>query len=278
MLGAMIRGERGQREKRPARRQARLAGLPSAARDRSSPYWLFGRHPVVAALGNPARRHRRLVATASAIDRLNEAFPGGLPLDPELTTAEAIVRLLPPGAVHQGVALLADPLSPPPLAEVLAASPGPVVVLDQVTDPRNVGAVLRSAAAFGAAAVIVQDRHAPGESGAMARAAAGALDRLPLLRAVNLARTLAALKEAGLWVVGLEAAAERTLASAGLEGRRVALVLGAEDEGMRRLTREGCDLLVRLPQTRAVESLNVSVAAAVALYAVQAARLEALAA
>lgn len=278
MLEAMVRGGRGQRGERPAGNEPRPAGSRWARTGRSAPYWLYGRHAVVAALANRARRHRRLVATAEAAAQLTEAFPGGLPLDPERLSAEEIGRLLPPGAVHQGLALLADPLAPPPLAEALAASPGPVVVLDQVTDPRNVGAVLRSAAAFGAAAVIVQDRHAPGEGGAMARAAAGALDRIPLLRAVNLARTLAALKEAGLWVVGLDAAAERTLASAGLEGRRLALVLGAEDEGMRRLTREGCDLLVRLPQTRAVESLNVSVAAAVALYAVQAARLEALAA
>ncbi len=254
------------------------ASRPPRHRERSAPYWLYGSHAVAAALANPARRHRRLVATEDAVRRLMHALPEGLPVDPECATAEAISRLLPPGSVHQGVALLADPLSPPPLAEVLATSPGPVLVLDQVTDPRNVGAVLRSAAAFGAAAVIVQDRHAPSESGAMARAAAGALDRLPLLRAVNLARTLAALKEAGLWVVGLEATAERTLASARLADRRLALVLGSEDEGMRRLTREGCDLLLRLPQTQAVESLNVSVAAAVALYTVQAARLEALAA
>ncbi len=273
-----MQGGRRQRAERPI--GARGHGTPRAPqqRERSQPFWLYGTHAVAAALANPARRHRRLVATEQALQRLTRTLPEGLPVKPECATWEAISRLLPPGAVHQGLALLVDPLSPPPLAEALAASAGPVIVLDQVTDPRNVGAVLRSAAAFGAAAVIVPDRHAPGESGAMARAAAGALDRLPLLRAVNLARTLAALKEAGLWVVGLEATAERTLASAGLADRRLALVLGAEDEGMRRLTREGCDLLVRLPQTRAVESLNVSVAAAVALYAVQAARLEALAA
>ncbi len=153
-----------------------------------------------------------------------------------------------------------------------------MIVLDQVSDPRNVGAILRSAAAFGAAAVIVQDRRAPAETGAMARAAAGALDRVPLLRAVNIARTIEALKQAGLWILGLDAAAERTLGEAGLGDRRLALVLGAEDEGMRRLTRESCDLLVRLPQTDAVASLNVSVAAAVALHAVQSRKLEGLAA
>ncbi|MCS6855384.1 MAG: RNA methyltransferase [Elioraea sp.] len=278
MLKTMVRGGGAQRGEAPRAGRAHGGRCPSAGRERAAPYWLYGLHPVAAALGNPARRLRRLVATEEALRRLAQVLPAGLPVAPERAPAEAIARLVPPGAVHQGLALLADPLSPPPLAEALAASPGPVVVLDQVTDPRNVGAVLRSAAAFGAASVIVQDRHAPGESGAMARAAAGALDRIPLLRAVNLARTLEALKQAGLWVVGLEASAERTLASAGLGDRRLALVLGAEDEGMRRLTREGCDLLVRLPQTRAVESLNVSVAAAVALYAVQAPRLETLAA
>jgi 23S rRNA (guanosine2251-2'-O)-methyltransferase len=223
---------------------------------------------VRAALGNPARRIRRVLASREAA--------AALPPDaaPERAEAATIAGLLPPGAVHQGLAALVDPLSPPPLAEALAAAPGPVLVLDQVTDPRNVGAILRSAAAFGAAAVIVQDRHAPLEGGAMARAAAGALERIPLLRAVNLARTLEALKQAGLWIVGLAADAPTTLAEAGLGDRRVALVLGAENEGMRRLTREACDLTVRLPQSRAVESLNVSVAAAVALYAVQRDRLE----
>lgn len=248
----------------PRRRESR-----GHRRDPHGPYWIYGAHAVRAALGNDARTVRRLLAT-------REAAAAALPPDaaPERAEAAAIAALLPPGAVHQGLAALVDPLSPPPLADVLAASPGPVLVLDQVTDPRNVGAILRSAAAFGAAAVIVQDRHAPIEGGAMARAAAGALERVPLLRAVNLARTLDALKQAGLWIVGLDADAPTGLAEAGLGDRRLALVLGSEDEGMRRLTREACDLTVRLPQTGAVESLNVSVAAAVALYAVQHDRLE----
>lgn len=247
----------------PRRRETRVRG-----RDPHGPYWIYGAHAVRAALGNPARRLRRLLATREAA----VALPDGA--TPERAEAAAIAALLPPGAVHQGLAALVDPLSPPPLAEALAAAPGPVLVLDQVTDPRNVGAILRSAAAFGAAAVIVQDRHAPLEGGAMARAAAGALERVPLLRAVNLARTLEALKQAGLWIVGLDAEAPTTLAEAGLGDRRLALVLGAEDEGMRRLTREACDLTIRLPQSGAVESLNVSVAASVALYAVQHERLE----
>lgn len=246
----------------PRRREAKSRG-----RDPYGPYWIYGAHAVRAALGNPARKLRRVLATREAAAALPaEAMP-------ERAEPAAIAALLPPGAVHQGIAALVDPLRAPPLAEALAASPGPVLVLDQVTDPRNVGAILRSAAAFGAAAVIVQDRHAPLEGGAMARAAAGALERVPLLRAVNLVRTLEALKQAGLWIVGLDAASPEPLDAARLADRRLALVLGAEDEGMRRLTREACDLTLRLPQTRNVESLNVSVAAAVALYAVQAARL-----
>lgn len=246
----------------PRRRDAWPRG-----RDPHGPYWLYGIHAVSAALANPARTVRRLVAAREA----EALLPAGTEV--ERAEAAAIAALLPPGAVHQGLAALVDPLSPPPLAAALAAAPGPVLVLDQVTDPRNVGAILRSAAAFGAAAVIVQDRHAPLEGGALARAAAGALERIPLLRAINLARTLEALKQAGLWIIGLDAAAAEPLDAARLADRRLALVLGAEDEGMRRLTRQACDLTVRLPQTRCVESLNVSVAAAVALYAVQAVRL-----
>lgn len=174
--------------------------------------------------------------------------------------------LLPPDAIHQGAALMVDPLPSPPMERLLESTTGPVLVLDQVTDPRNVGAILRSAAAFGAAALVVQERHAPQETGALARAASGALEVVPILREVNLARALEQLKKCGLWVVGLEAAGPVTLAQSGLTGRRVALVLGAEGEGLRRLTRETCDELVRLPIHAAMESLNVSAAAAVALY------------
>jgi 23S rRNA (guanosine2251-2'-O)-methyltransferase len=166
--------------------------------------------------------------------------------------------------VHQGAALLADLLPPPSLTAVLER-PGPVLVLDQVTDPRNIGAVLRCAAAFGAAGVITQDRNAPEETGAMAKAASGALERIPLLRAINLARTLAALKAAGCWVVGLDAAGA-PLRGGPLRERRVALVLGAEGAGLRRLTRDTCDELAGLPMPGGMESLNVSAAAAVALY------------
>ncbi|MFM7416436.1 MAG: 23S rRNA (guanosine(2251)-2'-O)-methyltransferase RlmB, partial [Alphaproteobacteria bacterium] len=166
------------------------------------------------------------------------------------------------------VALLVEPLEAVALEDAIAASDGPVLLLDQVTDPRNVGAILRSAAAFGAACVVLQDRHAPPETGALARAASGALDIVPVVREVNLSRAIASLQKAGFWVMGLAGDATRTLAEACPKDRRVALVLGAEDAGLRRLQRETCDELVRLPITQAMESLNVAAAAAVALYEV----------
>ncbi|MCK8788144.1 RNA methyltransferase [Roseomonas sp. NAR14] len=233
---------------------------------KGGPYWLHGLHAVAAALANPERRPRRLLLTEEAKSALAARVAGPWPVETEIVERGRIAALVAEDSVHQGAALLADPLVPPPLDEALARSAGPVLVLDQVTDPRNVGAILRSAAAFGAAAVVLQERHAPPETGVLARAASGALEVVPVLRAVNLARTLEALKKAELWVVGLDAAATGTLAEAGLSDRRVALVLGAEGEGLRRLTREGCDLLTRLPIAPEMESLNVAAAAAVALY------------
>ena len=226
--------------------------------------WLYGTHAVAAALANPARRVLRLVATAEAARTL----PAGAAA-PELLARPEIDRLLPPGAVHQGLALLVEPLDGWAVEDVARAAAlrdqAVVLVLDQVTDPHNVGAILRSAAAFGALAVLVPDRHAPEETGALAKAASGALERMPLVRVTNVVRALDLLKEAGFWTAGLAADAPRTLAAAALTGR-VALVLGAEGEGLRRLTREHCDHLVRLPMKGEMESLNVSNAAAIALY------------
>ena len=242
------------------RHEGRDAADPSAR----GGLWLYGLHAVAAALRNPHRRLRRLVVTEEAEAALAEAAPQPWPLMAERMERTRLDGLLGRDVVHQGIGLLADPLAPPGLAQVLER-PGPVLVLDQVTDPRNVGAILRSAAAFGVAAVIVQDRHAPEETGALAKAASGALELVPLLRAVNLARTLVALKAAGLWTVGL-AASGAPLRGAALSQRRVALVLGAEGEGLRRLTRETCDELAGLAMAGLMESLNVSAAAAVALY------------
>jgi 23S rRNA (guanosine2251-2'-O)-methyltransferase len=233
--------------------------------------WLYGLHAVAAALANPSRRLRRLVLTGEAEQSLLSRLPQPWPIQAERMERGKIDGLLGRDAVHQGVGLLADPLSPPALSVALER-PGPVLVLDQVTDPRNVGAILRTAAAFGAAAVIVQDRNAPEETGALAKAASGALEKVPLFRAVNIARTIVALKAAGVWCIGLDASGG-ALSGPAFAGRRVALVLGAEGEGLRRLTRETCDELAGIAMPKghesAMESLNVATAAALALYEVQ---------
>lgn len=226
--------------------------------------WLHGLHPVAAALANPARRLKRLLLTEEAEATLQARLPHPWPLAVERTDRAKLDHLLGRDTVHQGAGLLADLLAPPVLSAVLDR-PGPVLVLDQVVDPRNIGAVLRSAAAFGAACVITQDRNAPEETGVLAKAASGALEQIPLLRAVNLARTLVALKAAGLWVIGLDSGGV-PLRGAAFNERRVALVLGAEGAGLRRLTRETCDEVAGLAMPGLMESLNVSAAATVALY------------
>ncbi len=226
--------------------------------------WLYGHHAIAAALANPARRLRHLMLTEEAETVVAAALNQPWPIQPERTDRARLDQLLGRDVVHQGAALLADPLPQPSLQSVLEQS-GPIVVLDQVSDPRNVGAILRSAAAFGAAAVIVQDRNAPDETGALAKAASGALEVLPLIRAVNITRTLIALKAANIWCIGLDAHGQ-ALSGPSFAGRRIALVLGAEGDGMRRLTRETCDEVLGLSIKGVVESLNVSAAAAVALY------------
>jgi len=248
-----------------------------------SPYWLFGVHPVESALRNPRRRPHRLLHTAEAaashgaLLQLAKARPQAAPrLEP--VERDALARLLPAGAVHQGLALLAEPLPAVDIYEVCdglaEAEQAALLVLDQVTDPHNVGAILRSAAAFGARAVICTERHAAAETGVLAKAASGALELVPLVAVTNLARAMETLKEAGVWCVGLAAEAEQAIAAADLTGK-TAIVLGAEGSGLRRLTREHCDLLVRLPTEGPIAQLNVSNAAAVALYeqARQSARL-----
>ncbi len=260
----MPRPQQGARDQRPAPRPAQHSGASEAPR---GTVWLYGVHAVAAALANPARRLRRLMLTEEAEAGLAARLPQPWALAPERTDRARLDRLLGAAVVHQGVALLADPLAPPPLQQAMER-PGPVLVLDQVGDPRNVGAILRSAAAFGIAAVIVQDRNAPEETGALAKAASGALETVPMLRAVNIARTLVALRAAGCWVVGLDAGGA-PLSGPALAGRRVALVLGSEGEGLRRLTRDTCDEVAGIAMpggTNRLDSLNVSAAAAVALY------------
>lgn len=243
-------------------------------RQRDAGPWLYGRHAVAAALANPVRRVRRLIAlpeAAAELRQLAERAAARLPAGaPEQLDRRGFDLLLPQGAVHQGMALAAEPLPALDIDDVLdgiAAAIGPqiVVLLDQVTDPHNIGAILRSAAAFAARAVVMPEHGAPPVTGALAKAASGALEAMPLLRVTNLARTLDRLKGAGFWCVGLEEGAPKTLAEIEL-GNRVALVLGAEGSGLRRLTRERCDHLTRLPTRGEPASLNVSNAAAIALY------------
>jgi 23S rRNA (guanosine2251-2'-O)-methyltransferase len=226
--------------------------------------WLYGTHAVLAAVANPARRLRRLVFSGPP-----PAFPAAPPVRPEAIPREEIGGLLPDGAVHQGIALLAEPLAAPGIDEfcrnLADGGRASVMVLDRVSDPQNVGAVLRSAAVFGADAVIVPERHAPPVTGALAKAASGALETVPLIRVTNLVRALEVLKSAEFWCAGLDTTAETTLAAAAF-ATRTALVLGAEGAGLRRLTRAHCDLMVRVPATGPFASLNVSAAAAVALY------------
>jgi 23S rRNA (guanosine2251-2'-O)-methyltransferase len=231
---------------------------------KGSGVWLYGLHAVAAALINPARHVRRLAATPEGAAKLSRIAPAAAP---DILDRQALEHLLPPGAVHQGVALLADALAQPDLEDIVARAgdAATVAILDQVTDPHNIGAVLRSAAAFGALAVIQPERGAPSATGIVAKTASGALEAVPMVTVTNVSRTLERLKAAAFWCVGLDGTADRTLAEASLTGR-VALVLGAEGKGLRRLTREHCDLLVRLPTRPPVSSLNVSNAAAVALY------------
>jgi 23S rRNA (guanosine2251-2'-O)-methyltransferase len=239
----------------------RKRNRPSNAPSGKPRFW--GRHAVVAALANPKRRAIKLWASQEAASRIE--LPNGLPV----TFAEVadLGRMVPADAPHQGLVLEVEPLEDVYLDELIGGEDKrPLLVLDQVTDPHNVGAILRSAAAFDARGIVTQDRHSPPESGALARAASGALETVPWVRVVNLARALDEMAEAGFWRIGLAGEAQRTLAET-LGSAKLALVLGAEGEGLRQNTAAHCDELARLPISDRVESLNVSNAAAIALYA-----------
>jgi 23S rRNA (guanosine2251-2'-O)-methyltransferase len=225
---------------------------------------LWGKHAVAAALDNPKRKLLRAWATREAAGFMQ--FPKDLPVT--LAEVTDLARLVPHDAPHQGVVIEVEAIEDAWLDELLSPADERAVllVLDQVTDPHNVGAILRSAAAFGAAGIVTQDRHSPPESGVVAKAASGALERVPWVRVVNLARALEEIGEAGFWRIGLAGDAGTDLKDA-LGSPRIALVLGAEGPGLRPNTREHCDALARLPISDAIESLNVSNAAAVALYA-----------
>jgi 23S rRNA (guanosine2251-2'-O)-methyltransferase len=229
----------------------------------------WGRHAVAAALANPERRITRVWITHDTAPEF--AFDPTTPLT--FADVADLGRLVPNDAPHQGVVIEVAPLEDIWLGDVLKDAPerATLLVLDQVTDPHNVGAILRSAAAFDAIGIVTQDRHSPSEGGALAKAASGALERVPWVRVVNLARAMEEIAEAGFWRIGLDGSADTELKDA-LGPQRIALVLGAEGPGMRHNTVQHCDALARLPIGDAVESLNVSNAAAVALYAAKVAQ------
>ncbi len=237
--------------------------------------WLFGLHAVRDALENPARQRLRLIVTKNAADKLADAIAAS-GMEPELADPRKFPAPIDPGSVHQGAALEVKALDWGPLAEVCLGDPDTrddqpplVVLLDRVSDPHNVGAILRSAEVFGARAVIGMRHHAAPETGALAKTASGALERQPYLRVTNLSDAMRELKNMGFTLVGLAGEAEADLATtlAPLKGRAIALVLGAEGPGLREKTRETCDHLAKIPFTSDFGSLNVSNAAAVSLYA-----------
>lgn len=267
---ANIRGRKPQREAEnsarnsPRARHGGKSGPPSEA-------WLYGDHAVMAAIANPARKIRRLVLTKAKLETLDEETRGRIEeqVAPELTDKDGIAKLLPDQAIHQGIALLPSPLPDRSLEDLTRESgQGTMVVaiLDQVTDPHNVGAILRSAAAFNVAAVILPDRHSPPVTGVLAKAASGAVEVVPIIRVGNLSRALDQLAELGFWRIGLDGQAEQELEQAAASFTKIAIVLGAEGKGLRQLTARTCDLLAKLPISSQVESLNVSNAAAITFY------------
>lgn len=257
---------KGEKKRALRGRAGRMKGGRGSGRASPGQVRLWGRHPVEAALKNPERSHRKLWATREGIASLDGELPADFPI--EYADVADLGRLVARDAPHQGLVLECDALEDRFLDEVADGDPTrPIVVLDQVTDPHNVGAILRSAAAFNAAAIVTQDRHAPPESGTLAKSASGALELVPWIRVVNLARALDELAEAGYWRIGLAGEAEATLAETMPTGP-IVIVLGAEGEGMRHNIAAHCDALARLPISSEIESLNVSNAAAIALYAV----------
>ncbi len=259
------RNDRG-RPKAPERENR---GKPQKNKHFSKPHsdekdWIWGNHAVEAALSNPARpAPKRLLVTP---DRAKRLAPN-LQRHPALQVMEAqdIARQLPQGAVHQGIAMKVDEPEPLSLAELGTPAKGVIVMLDQITDPQNVGAIFRSAAAFGVKGLVLQDRHTPALSGVLAKTAVGAIDKAPYARVVNLSRALEELADLGWRAVALAGEAEESL-EAVLDGGPTVLVLGSEGEGVRRLVAEHCDAMGKIPMPGGFESLNVSAAAAIALY------------
>ena len=253
--------------KRPPQR-----GWASAGRDDSGPTLIYGIHAVEAALGNEQRTIGKLFLTDNAERRLQEALKARS-LAHERVLPKDLDRRLGPDTVHQGALIETEPLPEPRLEELAEQTAGrPLIVLDQVTDPHNVGAILRSAAVFGAGALMMTRRHSPPLDGTLAKSASGALEHVPVVLVQNLARALAELKELAFTVIGLDGEAPDRLEEL-VWPERSALVLGAEGKGLRQLTRESCDKLCRIATDGPIASLNVSNAAAIALHAAAAKRL-----
>jgi 23S rRNA (guanosine2251-2'-O)-methyltransferase len=252
------RAQRGNQPGKPSVHRPRT----HTSRDRGGPVILYGWHSVKAAIENPVRKFHRLLATDNALRRLHEEKLT-LPVEPAVVRPEAIAALVGPDAVHQGLLAEADPL--PSLTVEDIKPDGLLLVLDQITDPHNVGAILRTAAAFAVTAVMTTARHSPEATGVLAKAASGALEFVPIVTVPNIARALDALKERNVLVVGLDSAGDVALGALPLR-EPVALVLGAEGKGLRQLTRTTCDYVARLVLPGRIKSLNVSNATALALY------------
>ena len=225
---------------------------------------IYGKHPVELAIQNSHRTIKEIYATKQTLSEMN--IPKNISVHP--ADNRLLESMVGREAVHQGIVAVCQPLPNPDLSQILRnlkdADKALLVVLDQVSDPRNIGAILRSSVAFGASAVIIPEAGSPAETGTMAKAASGALDLIPLVRVANLARALDTLKKADFWCVGMDGYAHDTIGQSKLP-KRCALVMGAED-GMRDLTKKSCDMLIKLPMNPAIESLNVSIATAVAMY------------
>ena len=225
---------------------------------------LYGLHTVRAALDNPQRRIDRMFVTRNALARLEVADPGALPFPVEIVQPKAIDGMLSADALHQGVAVAAKPLYPVPISQLSDWSL--LLVLDQIPAPHNVGAIMRSAVALGAGAIVTTLRHSPQESGVLAKSASGALELIPHIQVVNLAEAIAELNGLGFQTIGLDSEGSAPLEET-FEGKRLALVLGAEGKGLRKKTRLTVKALARLDMPGAIKSLNVSNAAAISLYA-----------
>ena len=252
--------------KQKQKRDHRKLERPQSHVPASTNLWVYGIHASIAALKNPNRRINSILTTKYSSNFVTNLNNPNLPPH-QIIDRNQLDGILPPDSVHQGIAAQCDPLPYPHLEDVIINQNknSVLIILDQANDPRNIGSVLRSAAAFDATAVIVPDRGTPEISGSMAKAAAGAIEQVPIVRVKNLARSLKIIKNAGYWCVGLDNRATQTLAEAKLSGK-IAIVMGAEDRGLRQLTSETCDYLAKIPISGQMESLNLSIATSIALY------------